>query len=83
MNESLLLLIYQVKMVSSLWEATKNQLTAKYERKFSVFNISHNKFIIYIRKFTTVNNLGYISYKEIQMTTGMYKVPIKSLAKHK
>ena len=40
----------------------KNQLTAKYERKFSVSNISHVKFIIYIRKFTTVNILGYISY---------------------
>ena len=52
-------------MVSSLWEATKNQLTGKYERKFSVSNISHIKFIIYIRKFTTVNILGYISYQEI------------------
>ena len=37
----------------------KNQLT---ERKFSVSNISHIKFIIYVRKFTAVNILGYISY---------------------
>ena len=43
----------------------KNQLTGKHERKFSVPNISHIKFIIYIRKFTTVNILGYISYQEI------------------
>ena len=43
-------------MVSSLWEA------GKYERKFSVSNISDIKFIIYIRKFTTGNILGYISY---------------------
>ena len=45
MNESLLLLIYQVKM-----GGYKNQLTGKYERKFSVSNISHIKLIIYIRK---------------------------------
>ena len=38
----------------------KNQLTGKYERKSSVSNISHIKLIIYIRKFTTVNILGYI-----------------------
>ena len=54
----------------------KNQLTGKYERKFSVSNISHIKFIIYIRKFTTGNILGYISYQEIWMTTGMYLVSI-------
>ena len=65
MSESLLSLIYQVKMVSSLDERLQNQLTGKYERKFSVSNISHIKFIIYIRKFTTVNILGYISYYEI------------------
>ena len=40
----------------------KSQLTGKYERKFSVSNISHIKFIIYIRKFTIVNILDYISY---------------------
>ena len=39
----------------------RDQLTGKYE-KFSVSNIFHIKFIIYIRKFTTVNILGYISY---------------------
>ena len=61
----------------------KNQLTWKYERKFSLSNISHIKFIIYIRKFATVNILGHISYYQIWMTTGMYKVSIKSLAKHK
>ena len=61
----------------------KNQLTGKYERKFSVSDISYIKFIIYIRKFTTVNNLGHISYQEYRMATGMYKVSIKSLAKHK
>ena len=49
----------------------KNQLTGKYERKFSVSNISHIKFIIYIGEFTTVNILGYISCQEIWMTTGM------------
>ena len=65
MNESLLLLIYQVKMVSSLWQATKNQLTGKYERKFSVSNISQIKFVIYIRKFTIVNILGHVSYYKI------------------
>ena len=27
----------------------KNQLTGKYERKFSISNISHIKFIIYIK----------------------------------
>ena len=43
----------------------KSQLTGKYERKFSVSNISHVKLIIYIRKSTTVNILGYISYQEI------------------
>ena len=52
MNESLLLLIYQVKMVITLWMATKC------ERKFSVSNISHIKFNIYIIKFTTVKILG-------------------------
>ena len=30
-------------------EGYKNQLSGKYERKFSVSNISHIKFIIYIR----------------------------------
>ena len=33
-----------------------NQLTGKYERKFSISNISHIKFVIYIRKFTTVKH---------------------------
>ena len=43
-------------MVSNLLHGGyKNQLTVKYERKFSVFNIFHIKFIIYIEKFTTVN----------------------------
>ena len=40
----------------------KNQLTRKYKRKFLVSNSSHIKFFIYIRKFTTVNILGHISY---------------------
>ena len=40
----------------------ENQLTGKYERKCSVSNISHIKFIIYIKKYTTVNILGNISY---------------------
>ena len=61
----------------------KNQLTGEYDRKFSVSNICHIKLIIYFRKFTTVNILGYISHQEIWMTTGTYKVSIKSLAKHK
>ena len=33
-------------MVSSLWGGYKNQLTGKYETKFSVSYISHIKFII-------------------------------------
>ena len=41
----------------------KNQLTGKYERKFSVSNISHIKFIIYIRKFTTVKGEFQAQYK--------------------
>ena len=61
----------------------KNQLTGKYERKFSVSNIPDIKFIIHIRKFTIVDILGYISYQQIYMTTGMYEVSIESLAKHK
>ena len=40
----------------------KNQLTGKYEIKFPVSNISHIKLVIYIKKFTTVNILGYIYY---------------------
>ena len=40
----------------------KNQLAGKYERKFSASNIPHIKFIIYIRKFTTVKILSHISY---------------------
>ena len=42
----------------------KNQLTGKYEKN-SVSNISHIKFIIYIRKFAIVNISGYISYHQI------------------
>ena len=40
----------------------KNQLTEKYERKFSASNISHIKFIIYIRKFTTVKILVPVTF---------------------
>ena len=58
MNELLFLSVYQVT-------SYKNQLTGKYERKFSVFNISHIKFIIYLGNFTTVNILGH-SHKIIQ-----------------
>ena len=50
-------------MFSSLWETTKINLTGKYEKN-SVSNISHSKFIIYIRKFTTVNILRYISFQQ-------------------
>ena len=34
---------------------------------FSVSNISHIKLIIYIRKFTIVNTLGYISYSRLDI----------------
>ena len=37
----------------------------KYYRKFLVSNISHIELIIYIKKFTTVNILGQISYRNI------------------
>ena len=43
-------------------EGYKNQLAGKYERKFLFSNISNIKSIIYIRKFTTINVLGYIFY---------------------
>ena len=59
LTESLLLLLYQVKM-----RGCNYQSTGKYERKCLVSNISHIKFITYIRKFTTVNILGYISYQD-------------------
>ena len=43
----------------------KNQLIMKYDSKFSVSSICQNIFIIYIKNFTIVNILGYISYWEI------------------
>ena len=60
-------------MISSLWQATKINLTGKYERKLSVANISHIKFIICIRKFTTVNIVGYISYKKYELQLAYIK----------
>ena len=43
----------------------KDQLIRKYCRKLLVSNISHIKLIIYIKKSTIVNILGYISYIKI------------------
>ena len=40
----------------------KNQLTGKYEKKFKFLTFLTLKFIAYIRKFTAVNILGYVSY---------------------
>ena len=40
----------------------KNQLIWKLYKKYLVSNIFHKEFIIYIRKFTNVNILGWISY---------------------
>ena len=40
----------------------KDQLIRKYYRKFLVSIIFHIELIIYIKKFTIVNILGYISY---------------------
>ena len=55
----------------------KNQLIKKYCSKFLVYSICQNIFITYIKKFTIVNILGWISYWEIQITTSTHKVSIK------
>ena len=61
-----------MKMFSSLCQGHKDQLIRKYDRKFLVSNISHIEFIIYIKKFTIVNILGYIFYIEIWTTAVPY-----------
>ena len=43
----------------------KNQLIMKYCSKFLVYSICQNIFNTYIKKFTIVNILGWISYWEI------------------
>ena len=48
----------QLKMVSSLCQAAKDELIRKYYRKFLVSSISHIELIIYIKKFTIINILG-------------------------
>ena len=55
----------------------KNQLIMKYCSKFLVYSICQDIFITYIKKFTIVNILGWISYREIQITTSAHKVSIK------
>ena len=52
-----LLLIYQIKMASSLWSIAgcKNQLHMKYHSRLLVSNIYHLEIIIYIIEFTIVN----------------------------
>ena len=52
------LLIYQVKMASSLSQVAKNQLIMKYCSKLLDSSIFHNIFIAYIKKFTIVDILG-------------------------
>ena len=56
MNESLLLLIYPVKTVSSLWQAAKS-INYEILEEILVSNICHIQFIIYIREFTIWNIL--------------------------
>ena len=63
-DESLLLLIYQVKMASSLWQAAREQLNMKYHSKRLVSNICHIEINICMRKFTIVSILGEIPYQE-------------------
>ena len=50
----------------------KDQLIRKYYRKFLVSNISHIELIIYIKKFTIVNILGW-KYKHGNMAKWKYK----------
>ena len=62
MIESLLLLTYQVKMISSLWQAVKIDQSVNQK----ILNqYCHIESIIYIIKFTIVNILSQISYQEI------------------
>ena len=56
MNESLLLLTYQVKMDQQPMGGYKNQLTGKYERKFSVSNIS------LLNSLFTLENLSLLTF---------------------
>ena len=61
----------------------KSQLTGKYERKFQFIT-----FLTLNSLFTSENApllTVWVTFptKKLSMTTGMYKVSIKSLAKHK
>ena len=62
MNESLLLLIYPVKTVSSLRHAANAIAIMNYSRKFLASNICHNEFVIYFIKSAIVNILGQMPY---------------------
>ena len=46
-------------------EGCKIQLIMKHYCKFLVSNICHTNFITYVKKFTIVNILGWVSYQEI------------------
>ena len=60
LNESLLLLIYQLIAVNSQWPMTgcKNQLIKKMSKKVSVPNIFRIEIMVYIQRLTAVNILG-------------------------
>ena len=57
MNESVLLLIYQVKTISITMAGCKNQLIRKRQNKFLVFSICHIEFIADIKKFAIASIL--------------------------
>ena len=57
----------------------KNQLIKKCLRNISLLTFITMKSRYTFRKFTIVNILGYIFYKEIQITTAAYKVSVKFL----
>ena len=63
MNELLLSIIYQVKMVGSLIGRMQNSIM-KYHSKVLVSNICHIEFITCIGQFTTVNILGGFPIKK-------------------
>ena len=60
MNKSLFFNKYiniSSKKQLAAYDRLQNQLIMKYQRRFLASNICHNEFIIYIRKFVTVNIL--------------------------
>ena len=59
-DESLILLIYQIKITSGLWHASRNQLKMRYHSKLLVSDIPHIEMILCTR-----NILGGIPYQEI------------------